>query len=396
MTLQSVPISAERRRLRDAAAAAEEGAYEREERAALRERAEPPPGRFDDEDAQAAPQDATSPQARINILDADAIWAPLPEPVYITSQILQASNLTELVAYGSSGKSWMGAELCVAVAAGVKAFDRFDTKQGSTLYIDWESGSFEMRRRFQLVSRGRDIEGPVPGVFLTSMPQLYMTSADFEEQVMRLADGRSLLVFDTLKAGSPGIDENSSDMRFGLDAIKRVTERTGCAALVLMHSKKVSGSITSIDPREAGRGSSAIFDAGDAVLHVIYQEGKPLLVQQTKGRGGKFVDPFSVSIVDAENGGVRVVGADVEKSSEDDWDEVCTRVLEIVRANPGSSGRLIRGRAKGTHVTRVLGALEYLERQGAIRNTGSKQSAKWFPTERTADPDPWKGEFDDR
>jgi len=171
-------------------------------------------------------------------------------------------------------------------------------------------------------------------------------------------------------------------MRLGLDALRRVGEKTGCAFLVLVHSKKTSGSVTTIDPREAGRGSSAIYDAADTVFHATYVQGEPLRVVQTKARLGRPVDPFLVSITDTADGGVLVSATDTPAADApapaERFDAACSQVLAAVREWPGSSKGTLReklGMRNGT----VGAALDRLARDGAVRNAGTKSDPKWFP-----------------
>jgi hypothetical protein len=341
---------------------------------------EPPPGRFDDVDE---PPRADSIRAtRIELIDADAIYADLEPPAYLIDGLIVRGTIAEIIAFGFSGKSWMGIDAVNSAGAGVPFLERFATEQGKALYLDYESGKYESRRRLKLNALGRDLATPIAGVSLVTMPALYMNDPAFPSEMERLMDGRSLIVLDTLKAANPHADENSSEMRAGLDLCRRPLERTQCALLVLAHAKKTSGSVTAIDPREAGRGSSAIYDAADTVLHVTYTEGEPLRVQQTKARCGKAVAPFLVEILDAENGGVRVVATDEPKPETvrtDKFEAGCSKVLEAIRNRPGCSGAEYR-ESLNIRPTTVLAALKRLERDGAIRNAGSAKDAKWFPT----------------
>jgi hypothetical protein len=343
---------------------------------------------YSDSDAPDAPPSEETPIPRVTafsslvILESEQIFAELEPPEYLFAPIIARGSVAELIAYGASGKTWIAVDAALSVAAGVPFLERFESRSGRALYLDWENGSYELRRRLHAAARGRDLPIPVPGLALASMPSLYMTDPGFGVRLEPLAEGRDLLVIDTLRAASPGLDENDSRMRSGLDLLHRIGERTGCAFLVLAHAKKTSGSVTSIDPREAGRGSSAIFDAADTVLHLAYTEGQPLTVTHTKARSGRAVEPFQVEINDTPNGGVRVLARDLPSTGiatdSARLDALCDEVLEVVRANPGASGRVIRARVSGRPAA-VLAALEVLERNGAIRNAGSPSSAKWFP-----------------
>lgn len=358
---------------------------------------EPPPGRFDDDAEDVPPGDWSKgdvfgrddaaqpgPLGGFSLIDPAAIWAELEEPVYVVDGVIRRGTLTEIVSYGGSGKSWLAVDLVVSVAAGVRWLGRFPTTTGRTTYLDWENGSYEMRRRFQAAAQGRGLTGPVEGVDLCTMPNAYLSDATFPGRLAALAKERDLIVIDTLKAADPLTDENDSKIRVGLDAMRRTAELTGCAFVVLVHSKKTSGSATAIDPREAGRGSSAIYDAADAVLHIQYTEGKPLRVQQTKSRLGRSVPPFLVTIEDVD-GGVRVAAEDVPAAETGDdaakFDAICTEVLDAVKAYPGTSKRLLTEKLHKRFNT-IAAALENLQRNGAVSPTGTGKTERWFAVVR--------------
>lgn len=334
---------------------------------------EPPPGRFEDEAPPAAQRRA------LEIIESAAIFAELEEPDYLIDGVIRRASVNEIVAYGQSGKTWFGVNALLSVAAGVPWLGRFACKPGKVLFVDYESGVYESRRRLKANATALGFAS-VDGVGLISMPSVYMNSPKFEAVMLEACAGRDLVLIDSLKAANPGVDENDSNMRTGLDVLRRVGEKTGCAFLVLVHAKKTSASVNAIDPREAGRGSSAIFDAADVVLHVLYRENQPLLVQQTKARLGRPVEAFQVVISDVADG-VAVVGSDVPtaEAPSDKFEAVCTKVLETVRAWPGESANEIRERLH-IRITSVTAALKHLERHGAVKNTGGKKDPAWFPT----------------
>jgi hypothetical protein len=211
----------------------------------------------------------------------EEIFGPLTEPDYLIAGVIRRGGLLEIQAYGGSGKSWLAVNLALCVATGSPWLGRLDTKQCTVAYLDYESGFYECARRLQANARALDLLPPVSGIGLITMPDSYMTSDGFEAAVTKLAGAYDVIIIDTLKAASPGVDENDSKIREGLDRLRRVGERTGCTFVVLIHSKKKSNSQTEIDPRERDRGSSASYDAADAQLSIEYTEGQPLRVVQT-------------------------------------------------------------------------------------------------------------------
>jgi hypothetical protein len=165
-----------------------------------------------------------------SVLNSEAIFAELAEPDYLIENVVPRGSLIEVVAYGSSGKTWIAVDAALSVAAGVPWLGRFAAKAGVVTHFDYENGGFEMRRRIQGIARGRGLTFPVSGIELCSMPNGYMSDgAEFGTRMMAHAKGRALIIIDTLKAANPGVDENDSNMRIGLDQFRRVGEATGCA-----------------------------------------------------------------------------------------------------------------------------------------------------------------------
>lgn len=367
------------------AAAASAGLGQRETDATIRSGLEA--GRRQPRSApqQTSPAATPTSSGRIDILGAHGIFAPLEPPEYLIEPVIIRGSVAELVAYGASGKTWVAVDAALSVGAGVPWLGRFRAAAGEALYLDWENGTYELRRRMQAVARARALVTPVAGVALAAMPDLYMSAPDFAERLKPLADGRALIIVDTLRAATPGFDENDSRIRSGIDLLHRVGEQTGCAFLVLAHAKKTSRD-ESVTLREAGRGSSAIFDAADTVFHLTYTEGEPLRVSHTKARTGNAVSPFAVRIYDGDDGAVHVDASDAPQTA-DRFDDLCDRVLAIVRENPGESTRVIRERVGGRS-TAVAAALDRLRHAGAVRNTGAGRADCWVAIVRNGGQGP--------
>jgi AAA domain len=245
---------------------------------------------------------------------SDGIFAPLEPPVYVIDQLVQRGSLVEIIAYGGSGKTWLIVEMGVSAALGRLTFGRFPSKPSRVKFIDFENGTDEMRRRVQAVAKSHGAS-TIQNLAVSSFPSIYLTNSRFEELLRPVAEQSDIIFIDTFKAASPGVDENDSNIRVGLDVLKRIASQTGCAIVVLAHAKKIGANKDDHDPRELARGSSAIYDAADTVFAVQYKEGEPLSVVQTKARLGRTAEPFLVAIEDLPGptgllgaGGVRVGG----------------------------------------------------------------------------------------
>lgn len=320
------------------------------------------------------------PGTGFDLVGGADLWAPLEPPDPLVSDVLQRGELLEIAGYGAGSKTWMAVNLAVSVGTGTPWLDRFPTKLGRVAYLDWENGSYELRRRLQAVAVARGILEPVPNVSASFFPAIYMSAAGFEPAIATLGAAHDLVIIDTLRAASPHVDENDSAIRAGLDVLRRVGETTKCAFVVLVHSKKTSGNPNAIDPREHGRGSSGIFDAADKVMLVTYSkdDSPPFRVQQTKSRSGKGVAEFGFELVDA-GGGVLLRAEDLpsgELQQSDRFEGHCEKVLAAVRENPRASGRLLVANVGGK-TSATYAALERLERDGAVKNLGAGKSTQW-------------------
>jgi hypothetical protein len=338
------------------------------------------------------------PLGGFSLLDAVSIFAPLPEPDYLVHGLIRRGSVVLLGGYGSSGKTWIAIDLLLAVGLGCPWLGRFDTKLGRATFLDYESGTYELRRRLDRCARGRGATEPEKALIsIGCMPDVYMGQGDFEYRIAALAAERDLIVIDSLLAASPGVQENESTMRMGLDVLRRVAEQTSCTFVVLAHAKKTSGSATKLDPREILRGSSAIFDAADGAFVATWSTDK-VRVEHVKSRHGKATAPFDVTMTDTPLGtGVIVVAGDAtdespRESAAEAFRRCCNSAYEVIAKNPGCSKRFVRSHCIGFGVTRVDAALEEMVRQGRVVNSGSEGKGKFavadFSMGATATEDP--------
>jgi hypothetical protein len=116
---------------------------------------------------------------------------------------------------------------------------------------------------------------------LITLPAGKLDTAGSEDVVVRLVTGARVAVIDAFRGTFPSADENSSKAREHLDMLQRASERTGCAIIVIAHSRKpVDGQ----EVRQALRGSGALFDAAQTVYMLDGCAGKPTKVHNTKDR----------------------------------------------------------------------------------------------------------------
>jgi hypothetical protein len=162
-----------------------------------------------------------------------------------------------------------------------------------------------------------------------------------------------------------------------------VSERTGCAFVVIHHAGKPKEAHA--DARTVPRGSSAIFDAAGCVLVVTGEKGGPKLVRQEKTPAeaeGSAIEPFYLVIEDvavngSPTGGVKVVHRTREQISPPrapgaDFKEAIAKVKDCITKNPGIAGKDAVREMVGLRSTTVRAAVDTLIANGEVVNRARK------------------------
>ena len=242
-------------------------------------------------------------ESNVQILDGPAIAAPLPELAYLVREIglVSGGGAPHLVAgYGFSGKTLALQAMALSLAAARTVWGAYLCRDARrVLHVDFEQGQRLTCRRYQRLARATGIDLATLGDALAVAvmpPGLALTEA-CATRWHELMVGRDLVVVDSLRAATGGQDENSSDIRAGLDMLGHVSEQTGCRALIIHHARKPSED--SAGGQYAIRGSSGIFDACDSAYLFSAAKDEPVSVDHVKARThGDLVDSFALTISD--------------------------------------------------------------------------------------------------
>lgn len=242
------------------------------------------------------------------LMGAD-LAVPVPDPDYLIRELglTAGAGAPHLVAgYGFSGKTLAVHALGLMLAADGAVWGVYvaqPRRPRRVLLVDLEQGRRLTLRRLQRLARaqGVDIASLGDALAVAVMPALTLDAAHLDAW-HALMEGRDVIVIDSLRAATPGQDENSSEIREALDMLGSLSEKTGCRAIVIHHSRKPTENDSGA--RYSVRGSSALFDACDAAYVFSAEKDEPIRVECVKAREhGELVEPIALVISDVEQDG---------------------------------------------------------------------------------------------
>lgn len=330
------------------------------------------------------PKADAAPRASLPWLDTAAIFAPLPPVPYVLAALDICPGAPALVAgYGYSGKTVACQSLALSIATGTPVWGTYQASRGRVCHVDYEQGSRLTRERYQRLALGMHVGPSDIGdrLRLASLPPLYLDGTAAEDVLCHELDGCTLAIFDSLRAAAPSLEENSSDVRQTLDMLGRVSERTGCAAIMIHHARKPQKGAPG-GAKMAIRGSGAIFDACGSVLVFEAAKAQPTTVTHEKARtSGQLAKDFQLSILDVPNGGDErwglVVSAEAcpQTSEERDGGRALDALKERIRGflrEHGSvpSKNALRERL-GCNRSSLYAAMDELTAAGEVVKDGS-------------------------
>lgn len=356
--------------------------------------------------------DVTAPApslAIVGLRGAELAAAQPPIAWLVRGMHLAPGRPTLLSAFGGSGKTFLAMDAALAVASGGSTClaGLHVQRWGRVVHVNGEMSEREIIRRYQRLawSRGVDLAGTQLEVASRSQLGAWaLTAPDARARLLATCDGAVLAVVDSFRALTPGVEENSSDVRRYLDLLLEVSDRTGCAFVVIHHEGKPAADGGTRDAVHRIRGSGAIVDACDTTWHVSTRDGVMRLEQGKVSLGERCPDR-RVRLVDVgtrEPGEDRTPGLGLELVDEqptDDaappgWDRARTGILAALQeagavglntraivAGRGEDGRPIVHGNKSVKAD----ALEALLLEGVVAVSTGKNREKVYTMATYAD-----------
>ena len=348
--------------------------------------------------------------------DAAQIFAPKPTelPWVCRGLRLIAGRVALVAGYAHSGKTMAVQSLELSVALGRSVWGGFEvSRAGMVAHMNWDQPQLDTEIRWDRLALGMGIEDPARALQgrleNIQYPKVFLDDPSAYAEIRAVCRDATLVVLDALTGAAGSIDENSPAIGRALYQLGEVSESTGCAIIVIHHAGKPDApgpngrKAAPKDPLHVLRGSSSIAGAGGSIFVMSKREGGgPNLYNMQHARtptiAGSKLDPFALRFVDEQQQGtsrdfwpvrveyvpgeeLRAVEEEAEAEKYDPnraFEQLCARVLELVKAHPDNSGSELHARAGKVSPKRFFPALSSLEKNGLVIGTpGPKRSTLW-------------------
>lgn len=187
----------------------------------------------------------------------------LPDPVPLIEGVLYRSSVVVLSGKFGTYKSFVAVSWAASLATGVPWFGHAVPARVPVIYAAAE-GAYGIRRR---LDAWETRYGPIPDdLYLIPISVRLNRPQDMIElEEIIVETGAAVLIFDTLHASTPGVDENDAgEMGNVLDVLRTLQEKHGICSILPHHTGHAG---------ERARGSSSVEDDAD-VTFVIKLDGE--------------------------------------------------------------------------------------------------------------------------
>jgi len=254
-----------------------------------------------------------------------------PERLWLIEELWLAQGVGVLGGAPKTCKTWIAAELALAVASGGAAFGRYPVRDpGPVLFFGAEDSPQALRTRFEGVAARRDVAlGSVP-LFLLDVAQLRLDRGEQVERLSATVAARQprLLVLDPF-VRLARVDENSAaEVSAVLGALRDLQRKHEVAILLVHHARKASGG----SPTQAFRGSGDFGAWGDSNLHVARRAGE--LVLRLEHRSAAAPEPLRLRLAEEPTPHLELVSSEQPSGSSSPEGGLELELLRLLGATP--------------------------------------------------------------
>jgi hypothetical protein len=311
----------------------------------------------------------------------------LPDPVPLIDGVIYRNSVVVISGKFGTYKSFIAVSMAASLATGQEWFGHHVPEAVPVIYAAAE-GAYGIKRRLEA---WESVHGPIPdSMYLIPISVRLNRPEDMRElEELIVETGAKVLIFDTMHASTPGVDENDAgQMGQVMDVLRGLQERHGMCSILPHHTghagERARGSSSVEDDADTTfviklRGEERGLDSVRTLVHRKTKDGpllpdvdlKLVLVPDT---GSGYVAPDTDAFREAEIGAQRPVDVGQEQTVQEpgEWTEKLTqpdafvqrRILQVLRDVAGVTGRtedkvlgLVAERWHGGKVGRERGQL---------------------------------------
>jgi RecA-family ATPase len=202
---------------------------------------------------------------KLKRLDLRNAFSQKPPPLDFVLPGMLAGTVGAMVAQGGAGKSWVALELAMAVAGGPDLLEIGVEHTGQVLYLPAEDPELALRHRLydaapHFDDAARERLDDALDVRLLMGHQVDLMQPKWAQAITEMAEGKRLVVVDTLRRFHAGDENSASDMARLLGVMEAICGATGASLLFLHHTGKSAALNGGGGQQQASRGSSVLVD----------------------------------------------------------------------------------------------------------------------------------------
>lgn len=178
---------------------------------------------------------------------------------------LVAGTVGAIVSPGGSGKSALALQLSAHIAGGPDLIGLGPVKYGRTAYLPGEDPEIAVLHRLFALGEKCSLEhreAMADNCYIEPLEKFSVNIMEDEwfNYITQIANGRRLLILDTLRMVHQLDENDSSAMTQVVGRMKTIAAKTGCAIVFLHHTSKSSAMNGQGAEQQASRGSSVLVD----------------------------------------------------------------------------------------------------------------------------------------
>jgi len=282
---------------------------------------------------------------------------------WLVEELFASSSVGLLGGPPKAFKTWVAAELALAVATGTPAFGRYAVPDpGPVLFFGAEDPPPDLRTRFDGIARARRVDLARVPLFLLDVDALRLDDPRHLDRLRRTIARHAprLLVLDPFVRLVAGLDENSArDVSAVLGALRTLQREQHVTILLVHHMRKSPAA----HPAQQLRGSGDFSAWADSALYLTRRgDDRVLLVEH---RGAPAPSPFRLRLVPGDAPYLAIQ----DQPAEDGADMLESRIVDRLHNAPRPQTTLMLRDALRVRKADLLTALRALAARGSVKRT---------------------------